>query len=54
MSGYMELGNAIVKQAVDDYLANQRKKYLLETYAYKTKKNKRILGKKKDQYDHQL
>lgn len=47
MDGYELLGNAIVTQAAEDYLSNKRKLYLLETYVYKNRRNKRILGKKR-------
>ena len=46
-NGYERLSNAIVRQAAEDYLTNKRKLYLLETYVYKNRRNKRILGKKR-------
>lgn len=46
MNGYELLGNAIVEQAIIDYLANKEKLYKLESRIYKIKGRRVLLEKR--------
>lgn len=49
MDGYELLGNAIVVQAIEDYLSNKEKLYKLETRIYKIK-GRRVLSEKRTKH----